>query len=162
MTVTKVERDLERRQFRITATYEVPIERAWQLWADPRQLERWWGPPGYPATFVQHELTPDAHVSYFMTSPEGDRYHGWWRVIAVEPPQRLVFEDGFADDQGAPNPDLPTSIGEVTLRQSAPGRTEMTIETTFPSQEAMEQVLAMGMEEGITLAMGQIDAILAT
>jgi hypothetical protein len=37
----------------------------------------------------------------------------------------------------------------------------MTIENLFPSTEAMEQVLAMGMEEGMTQAVGQIDAILA-
>ena len=37
----------------------------------------------------------------------------------------------------------------------------MSIESTFPSTEAMEQLLAMGMEEGLTQAVGQIDAILA-
>jgi hypothetical protein len=37
----------------------------------------------------------------------------------------------------------------------------MTIESEFPTVEAMEQVLAMGMEEGLTQAVGQIDAILA-
>jgi hypothetical protein len=33
--------------------------------------------------------------------------------------------------------------------------------TTFPSVEALEQVLGMGMEEGLRAAMGQIDAVLA-
>jgi hypothetical protein len=36
----------------------------------------------------------------------------------------------------------------------------MSIESEFPSAEAMEQVLAMGMEEGLKDAVGQIDAIL--
>jgi hypothetical protein len=36
----------------------------------------------------------------------------------------------------------------------------MTIETTFPSLEAMEQMTEMGMEEGITLAINQIDDLL--
>ncbi len=42
------------------------------------------------------------------------------------------------------------------------GATRMVIETRFPSREAMDQMVEMGMEEGITAAIGQIDAILAT
>jgi hypothetical protein len=37
----------------------------------------------------------------------------------------------------------------------------MSIESRFPSTQAMEQMLGMGMQEGLTEAVGQIDAILA-
>jgi hypothetical protein len=37
----------------------------------------------------------------------------------------------------------------------------MSIVSRFPSTAALEQMLAMGMEEGLTQAVGQIDAILA-
>ena len=144
----------------ITAEYAAPIERVWNLWADPRKLERWWGPPTYPATFVDHDLTPGGHVAYFMTGPEGDKPHGWWRVLSVEAPHRLEFEDGFADDAGDPNPDMPTMTIRVALDEQAGGTTRMTIETTFPSKESMEQLISMGMEEGMTAAVGQIDGLL--
>ena len=49
----------------------------------------------------------------------------------------------------------------MTIEPIDAGRTRMSIESRFPSTEAMEQVLAMGMEEGLTQAVGQIDAILA-
>ena len=81
-------------------------------------------------------------------------------MLAVEPPHSLEFEDGFADSTGAPNPDLPTTVARVSLSESEGGRTTMSIETTFPTLEAMEQILAMGMEEGITAAIGQIDGLL--
>ena len=72
-----------------------------------------------------------------------------------------VFMDGFAHDDGTPNGDLPRNEGRVTIEPIGPGRTRMSIESRFPSLEAMEQVVAMGMEEGLTQAVGQIDAILA-
>ncbi len=75
----------------------------WQLWADPRQLERWWGPPTYPATVEKHDLTPGGEVTYFMTVPEGDKPRGWWRVTSVIPPKSLEFIDGFADQDGTPS-----------------------------------------------------------
>jgi uncharacterized protein YndB with AHSA1/START domain len=161
MTVTSVLKDPEALTMTITAELAATVERAWQLWADPRQLERWWGPPTYPATVVDHDLVPDGRVTYFMTGPEGDKFHGWWQVLAVEPPHRLEFKDGFADDSGTPDEAMPTTTTLVTLSGRDDGGTLMTVEARFPSLEAMEQLMAMGMEEGIVSAMGQIDAILA-
>jgi uncharacterized protein YndB with AHSA1/START domain len=160
MTVTTVHKDPEALTLTITSQYDAPLARVWELWANPRLLERWWGPPTYPATFVAHELTAGAKVTYFMTGPEGDRAHGWWRVVEVEAPHRLELEDGFAGDDGEPNPDLPTMTIRVALDDLADGGTRMTIETTFPSQQAMEQVISMGMEEGMVAAIGQIDELL--
>lgn len=160
MTVTNVHRDSEALALTITAEFDAPIERVWQMWEDPRQLEQWWGPPTYPATFVDHDFTPGGTVSYYMTSPEGDRYRGWWRVTAIEAPRRLEFDDGFADDAGDPNLDMPTTQCRVDLVEQPAGGTRMAIASTFPSLEAMEQMAAMGMEEGMTAAVGQIDDLL--
>jgi uncharacterized protein YndB with AHSA1/START domain len=96
-----------------------------------------------------------------MTGPGGDQPRGYWDVVEVDPPRRLVFVDGFANDDGTPNDDFPRNEGWVTIEPIAAGRTRMSIESRFPNIEAMEQVLAMGMEEGLTQAVGQIDAILA-
>ena len=49
----------------------------------------------------------------------------------------------------------------VTIEPIGEGRTRMSIENIFPDATAMEQLLAMGQEEGLTEAVGQIDAILA-
>jgi uncharacterized protein YndB with AHSA1/START domain len=159
MTVTNVHKDADALTMTITSEFEAPPPRVWELWANPRLLERWWGPPTYPATFVDHDLTPGAKVSYFMTGPDGDRAHGWWRVVAVDAPRRLELEDGFADGDGNPNPDLPT-MGIVVTIDAVDAGTQMVIETTFPSRDAMEQVVSMGMEEGMVEALGQIDELL--
>ena len=72
-----------------------------------------------------------------------------------------MFRDSFANDDGSPSTDLPNTTARVTIEQIGSGRTRMSIESLFPSTEAMEQVLAMGVEEGLKQAVGQIDAILA-
>ena len=161
MTVTSVRKDPEALTMTITAELDATVERAWQLWADPRQLERWWGPPTYPATVVDHDLATGARVTYFMTGPDGDKSHGWWQVLVVEPPNRLELKDGFADDSGTPNDAMPTTTMVVTLTERDGGGTLMVIEAQFPSLQAMEQLVSMGMEEGMAAAMGQIAEILA-
>jgi uncharacterized protein YndB with AHSA1/START domain len=161
MTVTAVEKSPEKLTMTITAEFEASPERVWQLWADPRQLERWWGPPSYPATVTAHDLAPGSRVAYHMTGPGGDQPRGFWEILEADAPHRLVFRDGFANNDGTPNTDLPVTTARVTIEEIGDGRTRMSIDSTFPSHEAMEQVLAMGMEEGITQAVGQIEAILA-
>jgi uncharacterized protein YndB with AHSA1/START domain len=137
MTVTEIRKDAQALTMTVAAEFDHPVERVWQLWADPRKLERWWGPPEYPATFERHELEAGGAVTYFMTGPEGERYHGWWEVVAVDAPRRLEVRDGFADDQGRPAEDMPVTVMVV------------------------EQLIEMGFDEGISAAMGQIDGILA-
>ncbi len=161
MTVINVQKDPKRLTFSITAEFDAPTERVWQLWADPRQLERWWGPPTYPATFLKHELAAGGTVTYYMTGPEGDQHHGWWRVLVVAAPHRLEFEDGFADAEGNPMSEMPTTIGTVSIEVMESGATRMTISSVFSSLQAMDELVSMGMEEGMTLAVGQIDALLA-
>jgi uncharacterized protein YndB with AHSA1/START domain len=160
MTVKDVKKDPATLSMVVTAEFDAPVERVWQLWADPRQLERWWGPPTYPATVVDHDLVPGGTVTYFMTGPEGDKHGGWWRVLAVDAPHSLELQDGFADDTGAPNPDMPVTTMRVVLSEKD-GVTQMAMTSTYPSVEAMEQLAEMGMEEGIRAALAQIDGILA-
>ena len=45
MTVTAVRKDPETLTMTLTAEFDATPERVWELWADPRKLERWWGPP---------------------------------------------------------------------------------------------------------------------
>lgn len=161
MTVTAVHKDPQSLTMTMEAEFDASVERVWQLWADPRQLERWWGPPTYPATFTQHDLSPGSRVEYHMTGPEGDQPRGYWDVLETDPPRSLVVRDGFANDDGSPNDALPTGEMRVSIEEIDSGRSRMSIHSIFPNAEAMEQVLAMGAEEGMKQAMGQIDAILA-
>jgi uncharacterized protein YndB with AHSA1/START domain len=161
MTVTAVHKDPKALTMTITTELDASVDRVWQLWSDPRQLERWWGPPTYPATFTKHDLTPGSRVEYHMTGPEGDQPKGYWDVLETDAPRRLLVRDGFANDDGTPNEEMGTGEMQVTIEEIGDGRTRMSIENRFPSTEAMEQLLAMGQEQGMTEALGQIDAILA-
>lgn len=161
MSVTDIRKDTATLTLVVTAEYDVSAERAWQLWDDPRQLERWWGPPTYPANVLEHDLTPGGAVTYFMTGPDGQKYHGWWRVLEADPPRLLVLEDGFGDDIGNPAPGMPVTHLRVEITDRDAGVT-MTMTSTFPSLEAMEQLIAMGMEEGLLAALGQIEGIISS
>jgi len=64
MTVIAVDRDPVALTLTIVAEFDEPAERVWQVWSDPRQLERWWGPPKHPATVVDNDLATGGGVTY--------------------------------------------------------------------------------------------------
>ena len=160
MSVTSVEKDFENLTLTVIAEFDAPLERVWRLWADPRLLERWWGPPTHPATVEAHDLTPDGHVRYVMTGPDGEASRGWWRITAVEPPRLLEFVDAWAGEDGTPNPDAPTTRVHVLLTEH-PGGTRMHIRSVFESLEHMEWLDRIGAIETFRRTVGQMDALLA-
>jgi hypothetical protein len=81
-------------------------------------------------------------------------------VRAVDPPQKLEFQAGVADADGSPIPDAPTAVIRVALSALAGGGTQMEITTAWASDEAMEWMLATGMDAGMTAAVAQIDTLL--
>ena len=159
MSVTSIDKDFDSLTLTLVADFDAPTARVWQLWADPRQLERWWGPPSHPATVEEHDLTPGGDVTYFMTGPEGEKYRGWWRVTSVDPPKSLEFTDGFADQDGTPVADMPTTTVHMRLTEHG-GGTRMELRSVFDSREQMEQLVNMGAVEGLQQAVGQMDALL--
>ena len=64
MPVTDVNKDLDALTMTITTEFDADAERLWELWSDPRQLERWWSPPSHSSTFVEHELTVGARTTW--------------------------------------------------------------------------------------------------
>lgn len=160
MPVTDVDHDLDTCTLTITAEFAAPVDRIWQIYADPRQLEKIWGPPEYPATVVDHDLRVGGRVTYYMTGPEGDKHAGYWSITAVDAPRSFTFDDGFADLDFNPDPNLPVSQNVFTFEEFD-GGTRATFVSTYTSAEALQQVLDMGMIEGATSAINQIDALVA-
>ena len=160
MPLTNVANDAGAQTVTFTAEFDAPVERAWQLYADPRQLEQWWNPPGYPLTITDHDLSAGGLLRAHVTAPDGQKIHAYWRIRSVDAPRSMEWEDGFLDDQGEPNPAIPPTTMRLTLAERAGGGTLMTIVVSFLSAEAMQEYLDMDIEEQMRVTFGQADALL--
>ena len=160
MTVISTTKDPDALTLTLVAQFDATPDRVWEVWEDPRKLERWWGPPTYPATFTRHEFIVGGESRYFMTGPAGETPRGWWRIDAIDKLRRLEFANGLAGEDGEPMPGVDPMAGEVTF-ETADGGTRMTTVTRFTDVAQMQTMLAMGMQEGMTQAIGQIDTVLS-
>ena len=159
MPITSVRKDPETLTLTVVADFGAPLERLWDAYSDPRQLERFWGPPSYPATFTRHDMFPGGRSSYTMVGPEGDLARGYWEFLDVKPPHSFEVRDGFCNPDGTPNTAMP-SMRMTFEFEATPAGSRVTTTTFFASLDELEQLVNMGMEEGMREAMGQIDAVL--
>ena len=159
MTVITSTSSVEDLSMTMVAEFDAAPERLWNLLEDPRQLERWWGPEPYPATFTRYEFEPGGQCRYYMTGPDDFKHHGWWQIESIDAPRRLEFKQGLSGSDGEPVPGEQSLSGVVTIERIGV-KTRMTVLTRFPDTELMEEMIGGGMEEGMRLAISQIDALL--
>ncbi|WP_430867916.1 SRPBCC family protein [Demequina aurantiaca] len=160
MPITSVTKDHEALTMTVVADFAAPLKRLWDAYADPRQIEQFWGPPTYPAKFTRHDMVAGGRTDYVMTGPNGEKSPGHWDFLLVEAPHRFEVEDGFSNEDGTDNTDMP-SMRMTFEFEATDGGSRLTTVTHFGTADQLEQLLAMGMEKGMTLAMGQIDDVLA-
>jgi uncharacterized protein YndB with AHSA1/START domain len=159
MTVISSVTDPKALNLTVVAEFAASPERVWDVWENARKLERWWGPPTWPATFTRHDFSVGGESRYYMTGPEGDTSHGYWRMIAIDQPTGLEFANGLAGDDGEPVAHIKPMAAHVTF-EPIDGGTRMTSLTTFTDEAQMKIMLDMGMAEGTNQAISQIDVLL--
>lgn len=160
MPITSVTKDPTALTMTVVADFPVPQQRLWDAYADPRQLERFWGPPTYPATFYRHDMYKGGRSDYAMTGPDGDVSRGYWEYLSVEPIESFEVRDGFANPDGTMNDELP-SMRMVFHFDATDSGSRVATTTYFNSVADLERLLGMGMEEGMREAMGQMDDVVA-
>ncbi len=160
MPITSVDTDPQSLTLTVIADFPAPVRRLWDAYLDPRQLERFWGPPSYPATFTRHDGFVGGLSIYYMTSPEGDRHYGYWKWTEIDEGRSFEVRDGFANEDGTPHTEMPEGRMVLQFTETALG-SRVSVISSFNTLEEMEQLMAMGQVEGMREAMGQIDDVLA-
>lgn len=87
-------------EFQISRSFDAPRERVWEAWTKPEQLARWFGPKGVVTTVRHFDLRPGGGLHARMDSPDGNGMYARFVYREVEPPAKLVWEHGFADEAG--------------------------------------------------------------
>ena len=154
MPLTSVTQDAAMLTLTVVGDYAVPQQRLWDAFTDPRQLERFWGPPAFPATFTLHDFRVGGRAEYFLALPEGKQWTGSWKFTAIDAIDAFEAHDG---DDNVDDETMPAAM-RFAFASTATG-SRLTIVTHFSSVDAMAQTIP-AMEQGLRAAMPQLDALL--
>lgn len=159
MTIRSVDLDTEQLTLTAVADFPVPVHRLWDAYVDPRQLEKFWGPPTWPATLTQHDFRSGGQSAYHLTGPNGEQVFGYWQFSSVDPPYEFDMVAGVAHADGAPKTQLPATRAMYVFEETTLGSL-LTVTSYFTTVDEMQQLLSMGMHEDTRAAMDQIEAVI--
>jgi uncharacterized protein YndB with AHSA1/START domain len=119
--------------FVINRSFDVPLERMFEMWTDPRHFSQWLPPTGFRMEFRRADIRPGGSTFYFMTNDNGVDMYGRAEYLEIEKPHRLVYTQQFCDAQEklSRHPHAPTwpatMLTVVQLTAEGPDKTRVTI-----------------------------------
>jgi len=152
MNVTK---DAENKTLMFERVFEAPRDRVWNAFTTAEQLAQWWGPRGWRTEVKEFDFSVGGHLLYGMTceDPAQKDFYGrteWAKSMydAIDAKNSFDYRDFFTDENGTVNEGMPTMKIRMEFTEVAEG-TKLVSKTVFPTQEAYEQTVAMGVVEGV-------------
>lgn len=157
---TRIEKDVPNKKIKVVRAFDAPRNEVWKAWTDSAVLDQWWAPKPYKAETKTMDFREGGTWLYCMVGPEGDKQ--WCRAdyTVVDAPNRYSGTDGFCDEAGNINNEMPVMHWDVRFAPEN-NHTVVTIELTFDSAEDLNKIVEMGFEEGFTAAHGNLDELLA-
>lgn len=143
MTTTVGEREVA-----LERTFDAPREKVFKAYTDPKEIAQWWGPQGWVTEVSTMEVKPGGTWHYCMRGPEGKESWGKAVYHEVKAPERLRYSDMFADSEGNAVKGMPETTVTVDFVDFE-GKTRLVTRVEFASIADLENVLAMGMVQGI-------------
>lgn len=150
---------MEDKELRIERVFDALVKVVWKYWTEPELLDQWWAPEPWKAKTKHMEFREGGYWLYSMNSPEGEQH--WSRADFKKIVPQELFEglDYFCDEDGNKNTELPTTQWRVRFTDSG-AQTKVEITVTFASTEEKEKMIKMGMKEGLTMTLENLNNIL--
>ncbi|GAB4341006.1 MAG: SRPBCC family protein [Flammeovirgaceae bacterium] len=156
---TEIKTNLENFTFQAKREFDAPLSLVWRAYTEKELLDQWWAPKPWKCETKSMEFRPEGKWIYDMVGPNGERH------AAIQIFKEIVFEkyfsgiDAFLDEQGNINEAMPVATWNNTFLPTAKG-TMVIVEAVYPSREALEFVIKMGMDQGVTLAHDNLSELL--
>ncbi len=157
---TKIAKDPSGKKLVVTREFSAPTEKVWRAWTESNLLDKWWAPKPFWTETKSMDFKPGGRWLYCMAGPEGERH--WCKIDyqAIDAQKNFSAIDGFCDEEGNSTHIMPSMNWFISFGATDTG-TLVTVDISFESAEALEQIVAMGFKEGFTMAHGNLDELLA-
>ncbi|HEV2680141.1 MAG TPA: SRPBCC domain-containing protein [Rhodanobacter sp.] len=153
--------DKDKNTITIKREFAAKRQLVWDCYTKSELLDKWFAPKPLTTKTKFMDFSEGGHWHYAMVEPNGQEYWGRMDYQTIQPIDNYTALDGFCDDTGALNPELPRSKWDVTFSDVA---THTLVETVvfYTSAEALQQVIQMGLKEGLTSTLERLDELLLT
>lgn len=151
----------EGKTLHLSRQFDAPRQLVFEAYSDCKHLRHWWAPEGWSLVECDLDFQVGGRWHYCMRADDGSMESwGLAEYKEIQQPDRLQYRDYFSDAQGEKNAEMPSSLAMVTLSE-ADGVTTLVVDTEYASEEDLNQVLEMGIVEGVGATWDKLDHYLA-
>ncbi|AEV98276.1 ATPase [Niastella koreensis] len=132
----------------------------WDCYTKSELLDQWFAPEPLTTKTKSMDFREGGHWHYAMVEPNGTEYWGWTDYVKIKPIDFYTTLDAFSNADGEINKDLPRAEWRLTFTEKGENALVETI-VTYKSLAELEQVIQMGMEQGMMATLQKLDQLLA-
>ncbi|MEX2592567.1 MAG: SRPBCC domain-containing protein [Anditalea sp.] len=151
--------DKENSKIYVKREFAAPLNRVWAAWTESELLDQWWAPKPWKARTKSMDFREGGYWLYAMVGPDGTEHWGRVDYKRIAPLKSFTAQDVFCDEEGKTNPDLPKANWENDF-QEGENSVIVNIEVKYNDLSELEKVLEMGLKEGFTAALENLDQLL--
>ena len=157
---TRISKNLDEKTILVSRVFNAPLAAVWRAYTESEILDQWWGPEPWRSETKFMDFSEGGHWLYAMVGPDGTRHWARMNYKAIVPQRIIQGEDGFCDENGNLNPQLPV-YQWVNQFTETDGHTRVDHTLTFETLEGLQTIVDMGFEQGISIDLDQLEALLA-
>lgn len=152
--------DKENNSLIIKREFAAPLDIVWDAYTRSEWLDKWWAPKPWKTRTKSQDFRPGGQWIYAMVGPEGEEHWCINNYQTINPKKSFTGVDAFSDEEGNINTEFPSAQWENNFSKQSDNLTLVTIHVSYESLKDLETILQMGMKEGLTMAMTNLDALL--
>lgn len=134
--------EVANQEITLSRTFPAPKDLVFEVWTKPEHVENWWGPDGFTITTHQMDFRVGGMWRYIMHGPDGTDFPNRIVYTLIEPTDRIEYDHS---DDG----DTPAIFFKAKITfEEMDGETTVTLNSKFPSPEALQAVMQFGVIEG--------------
>ncbi len=151
--------DQEKNTITVRREFAADRQLVWDCHTKSELLEQWFAPKPWKARTKSMDFREGGYWHYAMCGPEGEEHWGRMDYISIRPIENFKAWDGFCDAEGEMNTQLPRAEWHSTFEELSDTTLVQTV-VTYQSLADLETVIQMGMKEGLSMALDQLEELL--
>lgn len=138
--------------------FHAPINDVFDAYTKKELFEQWFHPQGASTEVYEFNAVNGGEAFFAIKAPNMTSYT-ITEYQQVEKPNYIEYLDYFATSEGEKDTSMPGMHISMDFEENDE-KTKVTSTTVFPTQDAAQQALDMGVEEGMNSTLDQLEALL--
>jgi len=153
--------DKEKNTMTVKREFAAGRQLVWDCHTKSELLNQWFAPKPFTTKTKTMDFREGGHWHYAMIGPDGQEYWARMDYLKIKPIESYSLLDAFCDESGVLNAALPRANWAVAFHEKGEDHCLVQTVVTYQSLADLEKVIEMGMKEGLTMTLENLDDLLA-